>query len=128
MISKGFVAISAQSISDTVIRGYIQSWLTRFGRVEQVSPHDTHGNVTIHIKTVEDYLPHDQVQFRILNNGDFTWAYITRDRFAIETSGFASDSQISLSLEVLLELSDIKEIIHDHDDARLDALEAQGLL
>ncbi len=128
MISKGFVAISSEAISDAVICDYIQSWLSRFERVEQVSPLDRNSNTTIHIRSIEDYLPYEQVQFRILDGGDFAWVYITRARYAIETTGFPSDNQISLCLEVLLELPAINEIIEDTDDARLCALEAEGIL
>jgi hypothetical protein len=128
MVSKGFVAISSEVITDAVIEDYIQSWLMRFERVEQVSPLDRNGNTTIHIQSVEDYMPDEEVQFRILDGGDFAWVYITRLRYAIETTGLACDDRIALSLDVLLELPAIKEIIHDSDEARLDALEAEGML
>jgi hypothetical protein len=128
MISKGFVAISSRAIDDDVIRDYIRSWLLRFERVEQVSPLDRHGNTTLHIKGIEDYVPDDQVQFRVLDSGGFAWAYITRSRRAIETTGFADGNEISLCLEILLELPAIDEIIQDTDEARLCALEAEGML
>jgi hypothetical protein len=128
MISKGFVAISSQEISDDLIKDYIQSWLSRFDRVEQVSPFDKHANITLHIRSIEDFIPDDQVQFRILHGNQFAWAYITRNRFAIETTGLPIENQISLCLQILLDLPNIAEVIHDTDDARLDDLEAKGIL
>ncbi|MCS7064451.1 MAG: hypothetical protein NZM04_10535 [Methylacidiphilales bacterium] len=127
MISKGFVAISSEPITDEIIRCYIQSWLTRFHRVEQVSPTDTHANVTLHLKSCDEYIPHDQVQFRVLHGDDFAWVYITRNRRVIETTGLPLE-EFSLCLEVLLELPSIQEIINDQDDRRLNELESQGLL
>lgn len=127
MISRGYVAIFSEPHTDSTIRLILQSWLDRFERVEQIIPGAQAGNSTVTLTSPQELLPGDHLQFRILVGGDFTWAYLTRGRRVIETTGLPSE-KIALCLDVLLELNGITEIVDQSDDRRLDELERDGLM
>jgi hypothetical protein len=127
MISRGYVAIFSEPHTDATIRLFLQSWLDRFERVEQVIPGAQAGNSTVTLASPQELLPSDHLQFRILLGGDFTWAYLTRGRRVIETTGLPSE-KIALCLDILLELTGITEIVDQSDDRRLDELERDGLM
>ena len=127
MISRGYVAIFSEPHTDASIRLILQSWLDRFERVEQVIPGAQAGNSTVTLVSSQDLLPSDHLQFRILLGGDFTWAYLTRGRRVIETTGLPAE-KIVLCLDILLELTGITEIVDQSDDRRLDELERDGLM
>jgi hypothetical protein len=127
MISRGYVAIFSEPHTDATIRLILQSWLDRFERVEQIIPGAQAGNSTVTLTSPQELLPGDHLQFRILVGGDFTWAYLTRGRRVIETTGLPSE-KIALCLDVLLELNGITEIVDQSDDRRLDELERDGLM
>lgn len=127
MISRGYVAVFADPHTDDSIRKILESWLARFERVEQVVPGVQAGNTTTHIQSPQDLLPADHLQFRVLLGGDFAWAYLTRGRRVIETTGLPNE-KISLCLDILLELTGVTEIVDQHDDRRLDELERDGLM
>ena len=127
MISKGYVGLFDQPIDDDKIRLFILSWLERFERIEQVCPGQSGGALTVNITKLEDILTDPTPQFRIVMGDDFAWAYLSKGRHVIETTGMPVD-EISMCLEVLLELPGLKEVIEQHDDKRLDELEAQGLM
>ncbi len=127
MDSKGYVGLFSTPLTSDHIRQCVKSWLNRFEKVEQVCPGTTAGSITIAINQPGDLIEDAHPQFRVLNGTDFTWIYITRDRFVIETSGFAQED-ITLCLDVLMELPNLVEIIDEHNDNRLDQLEAEGLM
>ena len=127
MISRGYVAVFAQPHSDASIRNLVASWLYRFSRVEQVIPGAQAGNSTVTLTSSGELLPSDHLQFRIIQGDDFCWAYLTRGRCVIETTGLPSE-KIALSLDVLLELNGVTEIVDQSDDRRLDELERDGLM
>jgi hypothetical protein len=127
MISRGYVAIFSEPHTDSSIRLILQSWLDRFERVEQIIPGAQAGNSTVTLTSPQELLPGDHLQFRILVGGDFTWAYLTRGRRVIETTGLPSE-KIALCLDVLLELNGVTEIVDQSDDRRLDELERDGLM
>ena len=127
MISRGYVAIFSEPHTDSSIRLILQSWLDRFERVEQIIPGAQAGNSTVTLASPQVLLPGDHLQFRILVGGDFTWAYLTRGRRVIETTGLPSE-KIALCLDVLLELNGVTEIVDQSDDRRLDELERDGLM
>ncbi len=127
MISRGYVAIFSEPHTDSSIRLILQSWLDRFERVEQIIPGAQAGNSTVTLTSPQELLPGDHLQFRILIGGDFTWAYLTRGRRVIETTGLPSE-KIALCLDVLLELNGVTEIVDQSDDRRLDELERDGLM
>ncbi len=127
MISRGYVAIFSEPHTDATIRLILQSWLDRFERVEQVIPGAQAGNSTVTLASPQELLPSDHLQFRILLGGDFTWAYLTRGRRVIETTGLPSE-KIALCLDILLELNGITEIVDQSGDRRLDELERDGLM
>jgi hypothetical protein len=127
MISRGYVAIFAESHTEDTIRIFLDSWLARFERVEQVIPGIQAGNTTTPLQSPKDFIPSDHLQFRVLLGGDFAWAYLTRGRRVIETTGLPNE-KISLCLDILLELPGVTEIVDQHDDRRLDEMERDGLM
>jgi len=127
MISRGYVAVFSEAHTDASIRSILESWLERFTRVEQVIPGAQAGNSTITLASSDELLPSDHLQFRIIQGEDFTWAYLTRNRRVIETTGLPNE-KISLSLDILLELGGVTEIVDQSDDRRLDELERDGLM
>ena len=127
MISRGYVAVLAEPHTDDSIRKFIESWLARFERVEQVVPGIQAGNTTTALQNPKDLIPSDHLQFRVILGTDFAWAYLTRGRRVIETTGLHHE-KISLCLDILLELPGVTEIVDQHDDRRLDELERDGLM
>ena len=127
MISQGYVAVFAEPHTDDSIRKILESWLDRFERVEEVVPGLQAGNTTTAIQKPQDLLPSDHLQFRVIQGDDFAWAYLTRGRRVIETTGLPHE-KISLCLDILLELPGVTEIVDQHDDRRLDELERDGLM
>jgi hypothetical protein len=127
MISRGYVAVFAQAHSDDSIRAILESWMSRFERVEQVVPGTQAGNTTITLENPNEMLKSDHLQFRVIQGSDFAWAYLTRGRRVIETTGLPHE-KIALCLDILLELSEVTEIVDQHDDRRLDELESDGLM
>jgi len=127
MISRGYVAVFALAHSDESILGILDSWMSRFQRVEQVVPGTQAGNTTITLANAGELLKADHLQFRVIQGDDFAWAYLTRGRRVIETTGLPHE-KIALCLDILLELPGITEIVDQHDDRRLDELERDGLM
>ena len=127
MISHGYVAVFAEPHTDDSIRKILESWLARFEKVEQVVPGVQAGNTTTAIQQPLDLIPADHLQFRVIQGGDFAWAYLTRGRRVIETTGLPQE-KIALCLDILLELPGVTEIVDQHDDRRLDELERDGLM
>ena len=127
MISHGYVAVFAEPHTDDSIRMFLESWLARFEKVEQVVPGVQAGNTTTAIRQPQDLIPADHLQFRVIQGGDFAWAYLTRGRRVIETTGLPQE-KIALCLDMLLELPGVTEIVDQHDDRRLDELERDGLM
>jgi hypothetical protein len=127
MISRGYVAVFALAHSDESILGILDSWMSRFQRVEQVVPGTQAGNTTITLANSGELLKADHLQFRVIQGDDFAWAYLTRGRRVIETTGLPHE-KIALCLDILLELPGITEIVDQYDDRRLDELERDGLM
>ena len=127
MISRGYVAVFTEPHTDDSIRNILESWLARFEKVEQVVPGIQAGNTTTAIQSPRDLIPSDHLQFRVIQGQDFAWAYLTRGRRVIETTGLPQE-KISLCLDILLELPGVSEIVDQHDDRRLDELERDGLM
>jgi hypothetical protein len=127
VISHGYVAVFAEPHSDDSIRNILESWLARFEKTEQVIPGVQAGNTTTAIQQPQDLIPADHLQFRVIQGGDFAWAYLTRGRRVIETTGLPQE-KIALCLDILLELPGVTEIVDQHDDRRLDELERDGLM
>ena len=127
MISRGYVAVFALAHSDESILGILDTWMSRFQRVEQVVPGTQAGNTTITLANSGELLKADHLQFRVIQGDDFAWAYLTRGRRVIETTGLPHE-KIALCLDILLELPGITEIVDQHDDRRLDELERDGLM
>jgi len=127
MISRGYVAVFALAHSDESILSILDSWMSRFQRVEQVVPGTQAGNTTITLANSGELLKADHLQFRVIQGDDFAWAYLTRGRRVIETTGLPHE-KIALCLDILLELPGITEIVDQHDDRRLDDLERDGLM
>lgn len=127
MISRGYVAVLAHPHTDDSIQEILDSWMSRFERVEQVVPGTQAGNTTITLANSGELLKADHLQFRVIQGQDFSWAYLTRGRRVIETTGLPNE-KIALCLDILLELTGVTEIVDQHDDRRLDELERDGLM
>lgn len=127
MISRGYVAVFAHPHTDDSIQEILDSWMSRFERVEQVVPGTQAGNTTITLGNSGELLKSDHLQFRVIQGQDFAWAYLTRGRRVIETTGLPNE-KIALCLDILLELTGVTEIVDQHDDRRLDELERDGLM
>ena len=127
MISRGYVAVFAEPHSEDSIRIIVESWLERFSRVEQVVPGAQAGNSTVTLTSAKEFLPSDHLQFRVIQGEDFSWAYLTRGRRVIETTGLPNE-KIALCLDILLEIQGVTEIVDQSDDRRLDELERDGLM
>ena len=129
MISQGYVAIFSAPFDKEAVEAIVASWLSRFDGVEQVAPHAGNGTgFTLSVKEAKDImLGSPALQFRVLQPPNFAWAYLTLGRRAIETSALP-DPELTLPLDILMELPGAVEIIPDYEDGRLNELEAKGLL
>ena len=129
MISQGYVAIFSAPFDKASVEAIVASWLSRFDAVEQVAPHSGNGaGFTLAVKEAKDImLGSPALQFRVLQPPNFAWAYLTLGRRAIETSALP-DPELTLPLDILMELPGAVEIIPDYEDGRLSELEAKGLL
>jgi len=127
MISKGYVGLFSSPIDRKTMGTIIECWLERFEKIEQLVPGDSQGTSALSIKSASDLMWHTNMEFRAIQGDDFTWVYVKADSKVMETSGFPSE-QISLSVDVFIELPGIIEIIDDEDEKRLSELEKLGLL
>ena len=124
MEKKGFVAIFAKEFTRERVSECVASWLERFEKVEQVAPAM---EFTLEIKSEKEIIWDPNLQFRVSNGEQFAWVYVSLDRPAMETTGFA-DAEISFCLEVLLELPDVTEVIDEKNQRRLEQLEKAGII
>ena len=128
MINKTFVAVFTQPLDQALLEQCVKSWLERFESVEQLVPENGFGaDYGLAITRVEDLMWAPHLQFRITQGIDFAWVYVTMKRRAMETTALPSDD-ISVGLDVLLELPGVSEIVDGNDDRRLDELEKEGIL
>jgi len=125
--SKGFVALLAAPVTRELVEEYVAIWNEKFDRVEQVPPRDTNSVSTLLVEKAGDLMWEDNLQFRVLDHGEFAWVYITLGKQAVESTGMPSE-QISLCLEALLALPDVTEVIDHVNERRLDQLEEQGVI
>lgn len=127
MDSKGYVALFHYPLTKDKIGSFLQAWIDCYDRVEQTCPGPAAGGVTVLLKSREEILWETNLQFRILMGGEFTWVYLNLNSRTLETSGlpFADNT---MPLDVLVELPDLAEIIEQHNEKRLDQLEAEGLM
>ncbi|MBX7157477.1 MAG: hypothetical protein K1X66_03725 [Verrucomicrobiae bacterium] len=121
----GFVAVFEQALDRPRLEAILASWLNRFEKVEQVASHDV---ATFSIQTLKDIIWDENLQFRILNGDEFSWVYLTQNKFIIETTGQPHGDDVSLCLNLLTELPNLKTIIPDSDEKRLEELEKQGFI
>ncbi|QSR85978.1 hypothetical protein EM20IM_05515 [Candidatus Methylacidiphilum infernorum] len=121
----GYVGIFVEPFTKEEVEKLVSHWLERFERVEQVIPGQYNYTSTLVIEKIEDLLYEEHPQFRIVQGDDFAWVYLSYNRRVLETSGFYSD-QIPLSLEVLLELPNLVEIVEETNEKRLKELEDEG--
>lgn len=125
--SKGFVAVFDEPFTPGLLDECVRSWIERFDKVEQVCPDQGPGAVSVTLTDTAQIMREDAPQFRILMGEQFAWAYITMGRHVIETTGIPTEG-VSLCLEALVDLPGVMEIIDQHNDKRLDQLEADGIL
>lgn len=124
----GFVALFEEPLDREGVEEIVTHWIARFERVEQALPGGGGGGTaTMEIRATSDIFWENFPQFRIAEGDTFAWVYLSLRRKSIETTGF-STSGIPLSLEVLLELPRVCEIIDEKNEARLSQLEHEGIL
>ena len=123
----GFVGLFAEPLGQQRIEELVLLWLERFGSVEQTIG-NSHQALTRAIHSAADLVWEKDLQFRVLAGEQFTWIYITKDHHVIETSGLVLDNGSSLCRDVLTNVHGCLEIIDEHNDRRLDELEAKGLM
>ncbi|MDD2676694.1 MAG: hypothetical protein PHP75_04420 [Methylacidiphilaceae bacterium] len=124
----GFVALFEEPLDRERVEEMVTHWIARFERVEQALPGGKGaGAATMEIRAASDLFWEEYPQLRISEGETFAWVYLGMTRRSIETTGF-STSGIPLSLELLLELPRICEIIDEKNEERLTQLERQGIL
>jgi hypothetical protein len=89
-------------------------------------PSARHDVATLGVTKTSEILWENSMQFRVLNGDEFSWVYVTQKQRVMETTGIES-SEVSLCLDVLLELPGVTEIVDDRNERRLDQLEREGL-
>jgi hypothetical protein len=124
MNQKGFVAVFERELTKANIAECVASWIERFEKVEQVIP-NMEG--TLEVKEPDEIMWEPNLQFRVVVGEQFAWVYVSLEKRAMETTGF-QDAEISLCLEVLLELPSVAEIIDEKNQRRLDELERAGII
>jgi hypothetical protein len=124
MLQKGYVALFEKALDRASVSECVASWLERFERVEQVIPRM---EGTLEVREPSEIMWEQHLQFRVLNGEQFSWVYVSLDKPAMETTGF-QDAEISLCLEVLLELPNVAEVIDEKNQRRLDELERAGII
>jgi len=124
MVQKGFIAVFEEVLGRPAISECVASWLDRFEKVEQVIP-NMEG--TLEVREPGEIMWEPNLQFRVINGEQFAWVYVSLDKRAMETTGF-QDAEISLCLEVLLELPGVAEVIDEKNQRRLDQLEKAGII
>jgi hypothetical protein len=124
MEKKGFVAIFGKEFTRDRVSECVESWLERFEKVEQIAPGM---EFTLEIKGAKEILWDPNLQFRVSNGEQFAWVYVSLEKTAMETTGFA-DAEISFCLEVLLELPDVTEVVDEKNQRRLEQLEKAGII
>lgn len=127
MISKGYVGVFAEPFTQERVRQLAETWLSSNYKVEQVCPGPRAGNTALTISKPEDILWETHLQFRVLNDLTFSWAYLSLERRVIETSGMPDEGN-TLPLDILLDLPGLTEVVELTNDHRLDQLEAEGLM
>ena len=124
MVQKGFIAVFEGALGRAHVSECVASWLDRFEKVEQVIP-NMEG--TLEVREPGEIMWEPNLQFRVINGEQFAWVYVSLDKRAMETTGF-QDAEISLCLEVLLELPGVAEVIDEKNQRRLDQLEKAGII
>lgn len=124
MDRKGFVAVFGAPLGQLEISECVESWMERFEKVEQVIP-KMEG--TLEVESREEIMWEPHMQFRVINGDQFTWVYVSLDKQAMETTGF-QDAEISLCLDVLLELPGVTEVVDEKNQKRLEELERAQII
>ncbi len=123
----GFIGLFAEPLGRQRIQELVLLWLERFGNIEQTIG-NSHQALTQAVRSASDLVWEKDLQFRVLTGEQFAWVYITLDRPIIETSGLAPDNGSYLCRDVLTNIHGCLEIIDEHNDRRLNELEAKGLI
>lgn len=123
----GYVGLFHEPFDRGRVEAVVQSWLDRFGAVEQAAGAGTQA-LTVAVKAVTDIIWQKDLQFRVLSGSQFAWVYVTMERRVVETTGLAPRGGAILCRDVLVDAPGCGEIIDEKNDARLDQLEKQGLM
>jgi hypothetical protein len=128
MDRRGFVGVFSEPLRQERIQEIVMLWISRFGLVEQTVGKNGQA-LTLKIRSEQDIMWDDDLQFRIASGEQFSWVYVTRDRFVMETTGLCPPGGDDLLCrDVLTNVSGCEEIIDEKNDRRLEELEKQGLM
>jgi hypothetical protein len=129
MERRGFVGVFSEPLRKERIKEIVMLWINQFGAVEQTV--GKNGQVlTLLIRSEADLMWSDNdLQFRVRSGEQFSWVYLTVDRFVMETSGlYLEGGKDLLCHDVLSNIPECEQIIDERNDKILDELEKQGLL
>lgn len=126
MLQKGYVALLKAPLTQEMLHGIVENWLTRFESVEQLKP-ESKEIATFPIRHPHDVVWEDSPQFRVVAGEQFSWVYFSADRRIVESDGLTPVGSDALSLHVMA-LPECEKVVSDKDDKVLDQWEAQGLM
>lgn len=123
----GYVGLFAEPFGRPQVEAVVQSWLDRFGSVEQTAGTGAQA-LTLAVRAVTDIVWQKDLQFRVLSGQQFAWVYVTMEHRVVETTGLAPSSGAALCRDVLVDVPGCREIVNERNDERLDQLEKLGLM
>lgn len=126
ILRKGYVALLKAPLTQEMLHGIVEHWMSRYDAVEQVKPGGKEV-ATFPIRHPHDVVWEDHPQFRVTAGEQFSWVYFSADRRILESDGLAPVSGDALSLHVMA-LPECEKVVSDKDDKVLDQWEAQGLM
>jgi hypothetical protein len=123
----GFVGVFQEPFERSHVEAFVSRWLHAFERVEQVVPGPGVG-CTVELYGAEDILWEQHMQFRILDGESAAWVYLSLDRRCVEVTAWQTAGSLQLSLDLLVELPGLTEVVPESDQERIDQLVKEGAL
>lgn len=123
----GYVGLFEEPFGRPQVVAIVQSWLDRFGSVEQTAGTGTQA-LTLPVRVTDDIIWQKDLQFRVLSGHQFAWVYVTLERRVVETTGLVPPNGATLCHDVLVDVPGCIEVINERNDGRLDQLEKMGLM
>ncbi|CAF0689347.1 hypothetical protein [Candidatus Methylacidithermus pantelleriae] len=123
----GFIGVFPENFGQNQVERFVERWLKVFQRVEQVVPGPGSG-YTVELTDASEILWEEHLQFRILAAEASAWVYLSLNRRCIETTAWDTPGSAQLSLDLLVELPGLAEVIPETDQKRIEELEREGVL